>query len=70
MEYIIGSLITVVFFICVGGAYFLGMKQHPKSKPLEVDEKEKQRIKQYNDHFKALFSYDVDTALKRKRVSE
>lgn len=71
MDYLLGALMTVVFFILCGGSFYLGyrMKQ-PKAKPPDMDAEEKRRIERYNKHFKELFSYDVDTALKRKKVHE
>jgi hypothetical protein len=36
--------------------------------PTEEEQKQKEQIKQYNEHFKKLFKYDVDTALQRKKV--
>lgn len=70
MEYFLGLLTGVVFLIMLGLVLFIGYKLGKKKQPLpiEVDEKEQQRIKRYNDHFKELFSYDVDTALQRKKV--
>jgi hypothetical protein len=34
----------------------------------EEEQRQKEQIKQYNEHFKKLFQYDVDTALQPKKV--
>lgn len=72
MEYLIGALMTVVFFILCVGSFYLGyrMKQHPQTKPPDVDQEKKQQLERYDNHFKALMNYDVPTALKRKQVTE
>lgn len=70
MEYILGLLTGVVFFSLLGVALYIGYrlgKKKPKVTP--VDEEEQRRTKQFDDHFKALFNYDVQTALQRKKVT-
>jgi hypothetical protein len=73
MEFILGLLSSAVFFICLFIAYRMGQKQTKppkKEKPLtEEAEHQKEQIKRYNEHFKRLFSYDVDTAVQRKKVT-
>lgn len=71
MEFIIGLLTAVVFFICLFVAFHLGKKQTKKSdKPqlTEDEQRQKDLTKQYNEHFKKLFRYDIDTAIQRKKV--
>lgn len=71
MEYMLGLLTGVVFFALIGAALFIGYrlgKKKPRSNP--VDEEELRKAKQFNDHFKELFSYDVQTALQRKKVTD
>jgi hypothetical protein len=36
--------------------------------PTEDEQRQKEQIKQYNEHFKALFNYDTEKALQRKKV--
>jgi hypothetical protein len=44
-------------------------KAPKRDNPLTEDEmKQREQIKKYNEHFKKLFSYDVDTALQKKKV--
>ncbi len=66
--FLLGLLTSVVFFICVGGGYYLGTKKTHRPKPPDVDPDEKQRIERYNKHFKELFSYSEEKALQRKQV--
>jgi cystathionine beta-lyase/cystathionine gamma-synthase len=72
MEFLFGVLTTVLFFCCVSVAYRMGKKQAKKiskvNTPSEEEQHQKEQIKRYNDHFKKLFSYDVDKALQRKKV--
>lgn len=71
MEYMLGLLTGVVFFALIGVALYIGYrmgKRKPHSNP--VDEEEQRQAKQFNDHFKAIFSYDVATALQRKKVTD
>lgn len=72
MEFILGLLTAVVFFICLFIAFKLGQKQTKPTKkdnPLTEDEqRQRDKIKQFDQHFKSLFAYDVDTAIQRKKV--
>ena len=69
--YLLGLLSGVGLFALVGVSiylgYVIGRKKKPKPEP--IDEKEQERLKRHNEHFKALFNYDIDTAYGRK-VSE
>lgn len=71
MEFFLGLLSTVVFFILLFLASFIGYKLGKKKtdvKATPVSEEEQRKIEQFNNHFKALFAYDVSTAMKRKKV--
>jgi adenine-specific DNA methylase len=69
MEYLIGALIVVAFFIAVTSGVYLGYRLNlRKSKLPDADENKKREIEQFNKDFKAMFSYDVNTALQRKKV--
>jgi hypothetical protein len=72
MEFILGVFCAALFFCCLFIAYWMGTKQTKKpikvNTPTEEEQKQKEQIKQYNEHFKKLFQYDVDTALQRKKV--
>lgn len=58
-----------VFFMCLATAFYMGYRLKPKPPaPTPLDDKEKQRAERFEKHFKDLFSYDVDTALQRKKV--
>jgi hypothetical protein len=50
----------------------MGTKQTKKPSkvetPTEDEQRQKEQIKQYNEHFKQLFNYDVQTALQKKKV--
>jgi hypothetical protein len=72
MEFMIGALTGVLFFICVATAYAIGTRKAKTPSKVAAFTEEEQRkrdeIKRYNEHFKKLFSYDVDTALQKKKV--
>ena len=69
MTFFLGLLSGVVFFIVlIAGVhigYRLGNKQ---TKPREVDETKQNEMNKFNEDFKKIFSYDVATALQRKKV--
>jgi hypothetical protein len=69
MEYVIGALIVVAFFIVFLAGGYIGYRlKHTKSKPPDTDDRQKNEMKQLNDEFKKIFSYNVNTALQRKKV--
>jgi hypothetical protein len=69
MEFLLGLLVGVVFFLCVILAYWLGTKQSKHTAPKEMDKQQRDELKRYNDHFKKLFTYDVEKAIQRKKVT-
>jgi hypothetical protein len=69
MEFFYGLLTAVVFFIALLSFFYLGYKQGKKgSAPLPIDNEKQSEIERFNRDFKALFNYDVETALQRKKV--
>lgn len=69
MQFILGLLTAIVLFLLLATAFYLGRRQANKQiRTIPIDEEETRRIKAYNDHFKALFSYDVEKAIARKKV--
>jgi Mg2+/citrate symporter len=73
MEFILGVFVAALFFCCLFLAYWMGTSQTKQSKKVnaltEDEQRQKEQIKQYNEHFKKLFQYDTDTALQRKKVT-
>ncbi|MMZ70140.1 hypothetical protein D1872_331190 [compost metagenome] len=65
MQYLIGALATVAFFVCLYGAYKAGQRSR-KTVPREIDEQEAQRAKQLRKGFDQLMGYDVSKALGKK----
>lgn len=69
MLFFYGLLTAVVFFLCVLTAFYMGYKQGKKViKPKPLDEVKQRRMDQINKEFQAVFSYDLNTALQRKKV--
>jgi hypothetical protein len=67
MEYLIGALIPVLFFICMYGAYKAGQRSH-KPVQKEVDEEQKQKAQRLRSGFEQLMGYDVSKALGRRET--
>jgi hypothetical protein len=69
MDFILGLLTAVVFFIGLTATYTVGYKRGKKgTAPLTQDEVKQREIEAFNKGFKELFAYDVDKALQRKKV--
>lgn len=68
MEYLIGLLSGVVIFIVFFIGIYVGIRFNNKQKPPDIDEKEKQKIKNFNEDFQKIFNYDVAQATARKKV--
>lgn len=68
MEYLIGALATVAFFLCMYGAYKAGQRSR---KPVhkEVDEQQMQKAKELRRGFEQLMGYDVAKAVSGKKVT-
>lgn len=65
MQYILGLLTPVVFFV----VFYMGMKYGKKQgKPVEIDEEQARKAQRIKEDFQKLMNYDVSTALQRKKV--
>jgi hypothetical protein len=70
MQFIFGLLTAVVFFIVLLLIFYLGYRYGKRtSPPLPVSDEKKREMERFDKHFKALFNYDVSTALQRKKVT-
>ena len=69
MEFIYGLLTSVVFFAAFLSFFYMGYRYGKKAPaPKPIDDEEKRKTEKFNQHFKALFAYDVDTAIAKKKV--
>jgi hypothetical protein len=69
MEYVIGALIVVAFFIALLSGVYIGYRlKHTKSKPPDIDQEQKRHADQLKKDFDNLMSYNVNTALQKKKV--
>jgi hypothetical protein len=69
MEYLIGALIVVAFFIALFSGVYIGYRlKHTKTKPPDVDDQQKQHMQQLKRDFDSLMSYSVAKATERKKV--
>jgi hypothetical protein len=70
MEYFLGLLTAVVFFIALVGIYYIGFKHGKKtSAPLPIDNEKQRQLEAYDKGFREIFSYDVAKALQKKKVT-
>ena len=65
MEYFLGLLTAVVFFI----AFYLGTRYGSKKPIITADEEDKRRIKEHRKGFMNMMNYDVDVATQKKKVT-
>ncbi len=68
MEYLLGLLTAVVFFIVFFAGRYVGHQSIKRPKPPDIDEKEKQDAKRFSEDFQKVFNYDVAQATARKKV--
>jgi Na+/H+ antiporter NhaC len=68
MDFLYGLLTAVVFFIALISFYFIGYKQGNKHTSKPPDDEEVRKAKVMRVDFMNMMNYDVDTALKRKKV--
>lgn len=66
MQFLLGSLSTVVFFVCLYLAYRMG--QRTKRPIVMKDEEAKRKAESVRSGFLQLMNYDVKTALSGKKV--
>jgi hypothetical protein len=71
MQYILGLATMLVFFICLGLAFYYGYKLGGKQKPAEAklteQEKEQEKIKRRMEGLQNMMNYDINQALGVKR---
>lgn len=68
MEYLLGLLTAVVFFIVFFAGMYVGSQSIKRPKPPDINEKEQHEMKTFNEDFRKLFNYDVAQATARKKV--
>lgn len=68
MEIILGAVITIVLFSCLGIAFYQGYRVGRRSRTptKELDEKEKDLIKARREGFQNIMNYNVDKAMERR----
>lgn len=62
MEYIVGALITTVFFLCLGFAFYCGKRFKNKTID-ELDEQQKFEIQKKIEGMQNIMNYDIETAM-------
>jgi len=69
MEFVYGLLTAVVFFIALLFSFYLGTRYGSKKTTVTADEEEQRKARKHREELKALFTYDVNKALERKKVT-
>lgn len=67
MSYLIGATAMLFFSFALIGIFYLGYRMGQRKKPLVVDEEKQREIKRKNKSFEAIMSYDINTAMGRKK---
>jgi hypothetical protein len=67
MEFIYGLLTAVVFFALLS-FYYIGYKQGNKQTSKPPDDEEVRKAREMRKSFMNMLTYDVDTALQKKKV--
>ncbi|MFE8704129.1 hypothetical protein ACFYKX_26535 [Cytobacillus sp. FJAT-54145] len=71
MQFFLGLLTAVVFFVLLLGAVYIGYRLgQRKKKPPNIDDEDKRRAKELHSDFMKLMNYSEDIALQRKRVTD
>ncbi|MDF1507629.1 hypothetical protein PZE06_05465 [Robertmurraya sp. DFI.2.37] len=71
MQFFLGLLTAVVFFVLLSGAVYIGYRiGKKKPKPQPIDEDEQRKAKQLQQDFIKLMNYNEEIALQRKKVNE
>lgn len=66
MEFLLGVVITIAYFVCAFVAYNMGKRSNlPAVK--EVSEEERRKVERERKGFNDMMAYDVTTAMKGKR---
>lgn len=74
MEFLLGLLAAVVFFVVVLVSFYIGFKFGKKQSPVqqetitESDKEEQRKAEELQKSFVKLMNYDLATALNRKKV--
>jgi hypothetical protein len=70
MEFFLGLLTAVVFFIGLLAVYHAGYKRGKQtSAPIPLDEEKQRQLEAFDKGFREIFSYDVAKALQKKKVT-
>lgn len=70
--FLLGTLTGVSFFVLLGLCIYLGYKigQNGTKKAPQPDDETLRKQRRLHEDFQKLMNYDLDTALRRKDVSE
>lgn len=71
MQFLLGLLTAIVFFILLSFSFYLGYRfNHKRVKPPNPDEEEQRRARELHNDFMKLMNYNEDIALQRKKVTD
>lgn len=69
MEFILGMVVALVFMLCLLFVYEAGKRRSnpPTKEQPKASEEDLRRTKKIHEDFQRLMSYDVETAIDRKK---
>ena len=68
MFFVYGLLTAVAFFVVLIATFIIAYRYGRKNHVPKLIKEEDEKRQKFDEHFKALFSYDVETALQKKKV--
>lgn len=69
MDFLLGVLTAVAFFLCLSGCFIIGYSLGKSKTKVQTDDDSKREAKELQKSFVKLMNYDVTTALQpRKKV--
>lgn len=66
MDTLIGVLITVLFFLCLYTAYYLGRRQHKLDTATKLTQQEELEVEKRMKGMQNVMEYDYDVAIGKK----
>lgn len=71
MQFLLGLLTAIVFFILLSISFYLGYRfNHKREKQPNIDEEEQRLNKQLHKDFLKMMNYSTEVALERKKVTD
>lgn len=66
MDMLLGAGITLVFFLCLYGAYYMGRRQRKLDVAVKLSEEEELELQRRRKGLENVLNYDYDVAIGRR----